>query len=146
MQNNEPNEEKRGFFATRRARIIAAVCALIVAVAVGPTLICEVLTSLHLSEFEDSMADRFGEHLKVISYSGDSAKIYAWSDGDGEDEPCLGGVIKLKRGLGEFDEEHGAFSLGDWEISGWEPMWSDDDQHNDRVVWQYWWHAKYFLF
>ena len=145
MQNNEPNEEKRSLFKSRRFRLIAAACALLIAVSFGPALVCEVQTSLHLKEFEDSMAERFGEHLKVISYSGDTAKIYAWSDGDREDEPCLGGVIKLKRGLGEYDAELGAYSLGDWEISGWEPMWSTEDGA-DRVVWQYWWHAKYFLF
>ena len=146
MQNNEAPVEKRRFFRTRRARIIATVCALAIAALIGPTLVSEGLTALHLNEFDDTMVDRFGEHLKVISYSGDSAKIYAWSDSGREDEPCLGGVIKLKRGLGEYDEELGAYSLGDWEISGWEPYWSDDEQHNDRVVWQYWWHAKYFLF
>ena len=145
MQSNEAPVEKRRLFKTRRARIIAAACALLVAVAVGPALICEVQTSIHMNEFEDSMAERFGDHLKVISYSGDSAKIYAWSDSDSEDEPCLGGVIKLKRGLGEYDEELGAYSLGDWEISGWEPYWSTEEGP-DRVVWQYWWHAKYFLF
>lgn len=93
---------------------------------------------MYEEEFSDVMLDGFGDHRKVLSYSFDSAKIYAYSTGDKEGEQALGGIVRLKR-------EYNEYETGPWEIVGWEPMWTDDGQHNDRVVWQYWWHFLYFL-
>jgi hypothetical protein len=119
-----------------RRRIVRAIPYVIVGAIIAaflPAILCNARTSMHLSEFDNAMIDGFGTEFKVLTYGPDSAKIYAYTtEGENGDER-LGGIIKLKR------------ENGFWEVRGWEPIWSSEGGPN-RVVWQYWWHAVYFLF
>ena len=109
--------------------IILIIVAALLAAPFVPAIVCDIRTAIHGDEFDwvtewDSSYGTCGDRYRILSYSGDTAKIYVW-------EPKVWGhILTLEK------------TDGEWNVTAWDCRWSLRGNADEWVP-QYWFHIFY---